>query len=145
MTGRTFTSEQLAALDAIATGGTFEAAAAAAGVSARTLRRWRVEALFAEAVQQARRVAREETAAIVRGLVPRAVAVLDEVLADATAPPTARLKAAEIVLRRALDEPDEQDPPATVREPSDPLFAAMDEALGREPAGEILWPVEEQS
>jgi len=142
MTGRTFTSEQLAALDGIAAGGTFEAAAGAAGVTTRTLRRWRVDPVFAEAVQQARRVAREETAARVRDLVPRAVAVLDEVLTDAGAPATARLKAADIVLRRALDEPDEQDPPAAVREPGDPLFAEMDRALGREPAGAILWPEE---
>lgn len=99
--------------------------------------------LFADAIWQARCAAREETADRVRSLAPRALSVLDEVLANQTALATTRSKAAEIVLRRALNEPDEQDPPSGVRQHVDPLAAAMDEVLGREPTGEILWPAPE--
>ena len=144
MTGQIFTSAQIAALDALASGASFQDAAAAAGVTSRTLRRWRVERLFSQAVQQARRAAREETAAAVRGLVPRAVAVIDEVLSDETAPATVRLKAAEVVLRRALDEPGAHEPLVAVREPcSDPVTASVKRALGEEPTEAVIWPTPE--
>jgi hypothetical protein len=142
MTGRSFTSAQIAALDAIANGASFEAAAVASGVTSRTLRRWRLAPLFGAAVQQARRAAREEAIATVRGLVPRAIAVLDEVLGDQAATAAVRLKAAEIVLRRALGEPGDQEPAVALREPRDPLVEAMERARGLEPTGEILWPRE---
>lgn len=74
----------------------------------------------------------------------QAVAVIDEVLGDANAPVTVRLKAAEVVLRRSLDEPGAQEPPVAVREPcSDPVTAMLERTLGQEPSEAILWPAPE--
>jgi hypothetical protein len=69
-------------MESVAAGSTMEEAAAA-GVTARTLRYWRGEdTLFGRAVTQAKLAAVEDVRGRVRALVPSAMAVIEQVLAS---------------------------------------------------------------
>ena len=92
------TPRQRKAVEALAEGGTYASAAEAAGVSERSLFEWRRKAAFVEAV----RVAQDELFAEARGELRSAsadaVRTLREVMGDAEAPATARVRAALGVL-----------------------------------------------
>lgn len=68
--------EQQRALDALLTGATDVEAAAAAGVSDRTIRRWETEPVFAAALRAAQCTAFDRTVARIAGAASKAEAVL---------------------------------------------------------------------
>jgi hypothetical protein len=80
---------------------TLDDAARAAGVATRTLRRWRAEPAFAQALEAAAGEAFDEALARVRGIAGAAVETLREVMTDPAAPASARVSAARCVLERA--------------------------------------------
>ncbi len=96
------TSRQRRALDALLLGTTLEAAAASAGVSARTLRRWRAEPPFAARLRDAQDQAFEFARNGVRAAALDAVEALREVVRDRAGAASARVSAAKCILDVAL-------------------------------------------
>jgi hypothetical protein len=94
------TAAQYRALTVLLTGGTAEAAAEAAGVSGRTLRRWQLSAEFADAMRsEARESFRQaHTQLLAAGL--EAVAALRQALR--TGSPAGKIRAARTLLELGL-------------------------------------------
>ena len=89
------------AIEALLAGASRSAAAAAAGVSERTLRRWSHEETFQAALRQAQGRAFDAALGELRGSALDGVRVLREVATDATAPHAARVTAARALLEEA--------------------------------------------
>ena len=131
---------RLVVIEAIASGGlTMEDAARAAGVTSRTVRYWRAHSpLFAEAVRQAKNAAVEDVQQRVRGLVPKALQVVENVLDSPDH--RDRYRAAMAVLDRVVgwaNDQGEVEPLAVKDIPPDPLLRL----LGKD--GPVVWPVAE--
>lgn len=92
--------KQRHAVHALAGGASIEDAAAAAGVTTRTLYRWRQSPLFMTALQQADQDAIGEIARTLSAASLRAVAYLVEILNTKKAPPSLRLRAASEILKQ---------------------------------------------
>jgi hypothetical protein len=102
MADNVLSPRQRRALAALLGGATVAVAAESAGVTTRTLARWRESQAFREALADGQR---EALAATVRGLTMiarAAVRVLGKTLADESARPADRLRAASVVLERVL-------------------------------------------
>jgi len=97
------TARQQRALAALLETGRPDDAASSAGVSARTLRRWRTMPEWVGAMREARRRLIRETTAILAGESVGALNTLREIHADPAAPAHARTSAAVAVLRSALE------------------------------------------
>lgn len=95
-------SDRLKAIDAIIAGGDDTAAAEASGVTARTIRRWRNEPAFADAIIRAQDEMLEKVSVDLARTAKYAVGVLRMFLADAAMKPQIRLRAAEILLNSTL-------------------------------------------
>src|SRR5690606_12384514 len=78
-------------------------AAAACGIGERTLYRWLREPAFRSAYRQARREAFSHAIALTQRYAPLAVQTLGKVMADDSAPHTARVQAATSLLRFGRD------------------------------------------
>lgn len=94
--------EQVRAVEALVGGATLAVAAAAAGVSERTLRRWRRQLRFREAVRMARRDAFADGIAAIRSALMEAARALRAVASDVQAPAQARVNAARAIIDTAL-------------------------------------------
>ena len=86
------------AIEALVSGSSRSAAAAAAGVAERTLRRWACSDDFAAALRAAYDEAFTDALRILRGAAMDAVRALREVASDCEAPPPARVAAARAIL-----------------------------------------------
>ena len=98
------TPRQQTAAEVLAAGARLETAAAAAKVSPRTLRRWRLLAPFSAAVREARQASLEEARSLLRTAALDAVRALQEVVRDGESPPAARVAAARVVLQLAEEQ-----------------------------------------
>src|SRR5690349_24426784 len=97
--GRELTPKQTAAALALLTEPTKEKAAAKAGVSVATLRRWEKDRAFLDAVRSARRRVVEDTVSALQGACAGAVEALVRNLTCGK--PAAEIRAAEVILDRA--------------------------------------------
>ena len=97
--GLNLAAEQGRAIDALLREPTLTRAAAAAGVSERTLRRWMVEPAFRSALLAARREAFGQAIGLTQRYAPVAVATLVKVMNDAAAGASAKVTAAGVLLR----------------------------------------------
>jgi hypothetical protein len=95
-------SDRLKAIDVIVAGGDDTAAAEAAGVTPRTIRRWKGEPAFADAIIRAQDEMLEKVSVDLARTAKYAVGVLRMFLADAAMKPQIRLRAAEILLNSTL-------------------------------------------
>lgn len=93
---------QAAALAVLASGGSYQDAAAAAKVSSRTLLAWRRgHPGFIAAVNMVRTEARESVRVGIQAVVATALTTVRELLESETAPAAVKLRASEMVLRSA--------------------------------------------
>jgi hypothetical protein len=92
-------ARQAKALEALLQEPTMTRAAAAGGVNERTLRRWLAEPAFRDAVFRARREAFGQAIWLTQRYAAVAVATLVKVMQDQTAPPSAKVSAAAMVLK----------------------------------------------
>jgi transposase-like protein len=102
-------SRQQKAIACLLSEATVSGAANSAGVSERTLRRWLKQAEFTRVYQQARQESYRESLRLLRRAANAAIAVLVKVMQDVSAPKTARIRAAEVILdhdRRGVMEED---------------------------------------
>lgn len=87
-------ANQVKALEALAAGGSVDEAAAAAGVTVRTVYRWRTSPDFAGALRAANAEGLRELARLVAASSREAVEYLRAVIADVKAPHGVRIRAA---------------------------------------------------
>jgi len=90
------------ALAALLSGANAVEAAAAAGVVTNTIYKWQKDPEFTEALNAAKSEAMDRLGRSLSALGEKAVTTLDEVLDDPAAGPGVRVRAADIVLNRAL-------------------------------------------
>lgn len=93
------TPKQAQAVEALLQGQPMARAAAAAAVNERTLRRWVREPVFRAALLEARREAFGQAVGLTQRYAPVAVATLVKVMNDASAPASAKVTAAAVVLK----------------------------------------------
>jgi hypothetical protein len=101
MSGK-LSGKQEQALIALLTEATVEAAAAKAGMNARTLFRWLNDPPFVAAYRAARRQAVQRATGRLQQAASDAVTTLQDVMTDAAAPAPARVSAAKSVLELAV-------------------------------------------
>lgn len=97
------TIDRMRAVDVIVSGGDDTAAALAAGVTPRTVRRWKTEPAFADAIIRGQDELLEKTSIELTRTAQYAVALLRKFLADGEMKPQIRLRAAEILLSSTLE------------------------------------------
>lgn len=90
------------AVQAVLTARTLAEAAAAAGVTARTLTRWLNDSAFCDALAEAQRAAIAATIRRLAGATGEAVTTLQAIMANKEAPDGARVRAADVVLSRLM-------------------------------------------
>lgn len=95
-------ANQRRAIDALLMGDNKDAAAAAAGVTRRTLDRWHYEPTFRAALNQGGDVAIKDAATRLKASLDTAVGVMRAVMDDKTAPTAVQLRAADMVATHAL-------------------------------------------
>ena len=89
-----FSRKRALAITALLQSGSNAEAAQTAGISARTLLRWKAEPSFADALLTAQAEIFQRASAEVRGLALDSIRVLGEILRDKTAPPPSRVRSA---------------------------------------------------
>ena len=97
--GEGLTPRQQQAVEALLQDPTLTRAAALAGVTERTLRRWLDLAAFRAAVLRSRREAFGRAIGLTQRYAPVAVATLVKVMNDAASPPSSKVTAAAVLLR----------------------------------------------
>ena len=110
---------------------TIAKAAAAAGVGERTLYRWLDQPEFASAYRKARRQAFSQSIALVQRYAPMAVQVLAKVASDPTATMSARVSAAQALLKFGREGIEIEDLAARIEQ----LEAGQQQANGPELGG----------
>lgn len=95
-------TDRLRAIDVLIAGGDDTQAAAAAGVTSRTVRRWKTEPAFADALIRAQDEMLDHVSIELARTARAAVAVLRIFLADASMKPQIRMRSAEILLNSTL-------------------------------------------
>lgn len=97
------TAKHVRAIDALLAGQTRASAAAAAGVTERTLDRWRAELPeFADELARRSSATLRDAALRLKGTIDDAVDVLREVMTSADSRPAVRLRAAQVVIESSL-------------------------------------------
>jgi hypothetical protein len=97
------TSKQREAIEALAQGQSTAQAAAAAGVNARTVRRWGKEPEFHSALLELRREAVGQAVGLMQRYAPVAAATMLRVMNDASAPASSKVTAAAAVFKYARE------------------------------------------
>lgn len=100
--GTELTPKQRLAVAALLTEPSNQAAAAACGVSARTLWRWQQQPAFVDALRAAERGAIDQASRRLATAAGTAITVLTDVLNSPTAAPGIKVRAAECVLMAVL-------------------------------------------
>jgi hypothetical protein len=108
--------KQEAAIAALLSNRSVDDAASAVKVTPKTLYRWLKEPAFDAAYREARRAAFGQTIARLQQGSPAAAALLLKIVVDASAPPSTRVRAAEIVLDKAAKAIELEDVEARVAE-----------------------------
>lgn len=88
------TAKQRRAIAALLSGATKTQAASAAGVTARTLARWRDDDAFSAELKRITRQATDDAAVRLSGMVDKSLTVIGSLLDDANAADSVRLRAA---------------------------------------------------
>ncbi len=101
--------QQLRSVQVLATGGSLQAAAAAGGVTTRTLARWRQQAEFQRAMTSTQHEVLVQVSGALTSLCVQAVKTLGEILVDQAAPPAARISAAKVALDLSMRISDARD------------------------------------
>lgn len=96
------TRKQQQAIAALLSEPTIEAAAVAAGIASRTLKRWLADDVFQHEYKAARRRLIESATGRLRNAMARAVAVLESVAEDKDAASAARVTAASRIIELGL-------------------------------------------
>lgn len=110
MSNESLRPKQRRALGGLLSGLRFDDAARAAGVSSRTLRRWRGEAAFAAVLEAEQGRVFAEAQAMLRGASVDAAGYLRDVVSgDAEANGTARISAAKAILEHAARGVERED------------------------------------
>jgi hypothetical protein len=108
--------KQEEAIPALLSNRTVEEAARAVKVTPKTLYRWLKEAEFDAAYRQARRDAFGQCVARLQHASSAAVSVMLKILTDSSAPPSARLRAADMVVTHSAKAIEIEDIEARVAE-----------------------------
>jgi len=95
------TPRQLRAVDALLSGATYQDAAKSAGVTDKTLSRWRKQPAFDDELRRRGTVAVSDASRRLTGTLDNAVDVLREVMNDEEAPQSVRIRAARYILDAA--------------------------------------------
>ena len=114
--GTKFSRKMEEAVTALLTQANVEAAARAAGISVATLMRWQKEPEFQKAVRQARRAAFGQAITRLQQMSGAAVATLGKMMVEPTAPPSTRVRAAEVIINQAAKAIELEDIDARVAE-----------------------------
>ena len=93
-----------------------EGAAKAAGVGSRTLMRWLKDPAFEKAYMAARRTAFRQSIARLQQMSGAAVTTLGKMMIEPTAPPSTRVRAAEVIINHAAKAIEIEDIEARVAE-----------------------------
>jgi hypothetical protein len=104
------------AVAALLTQSGVEAAARAAGISVTTLMRWQKEPEFQKAYREARRAAFGQAIARLQQMSGAVVATLGRMMAEPTAPPSTRVRAAECIINHGAKAIEIEDIEARVSE-----------------------------
>lgn len=95
------TAKQEQAIVALLVQPNIEQAARAAQVSIRTMHRWLKEPVFDAAYREARRTAFRQSVARMQQASSAAVSTLLKIMLDSTAPPSTRVRAADVIMTHA--------------------------------------------
>src|SRR6202030_4172746 len=107
--GAKFGHKKEQAIAALLSHRNLEEAARAVGISANTLLRWTQEPEFDAAYREARRTAFGQSIARLQQASSAAVTTLLKVMTDPNAPSSTRVRAAEVVLERAVKAIESED------------------------------------
>jgi hypothetical protein len=99
--GAKFSRKMEDAVAALLTQSNVDAAARAVGISVATLMRWQKEPEFQKALREARRAAFAQAIARLQQMSGAAVATLGKVMVDQCAPPSTKVRAAEVIINHA--------------------------------------------
>ena len=114
--GAKFSRKMEDAVAALLTQSNVEAAARSAGISVATLMRWQKEPEFQKALREARRAAFGQAIARLQQMPGAAVAMLGKIMVDQTAPPSTKVRAAEVIINHAAKAIEIEDIEARVTE-----------------------------
>jgi transposase-like protein len=104
------------AVAALLTQRNVEEAARAVGIGVATLLRWQKEPEFQKAYRDARRAAFGQAVARLQQMSGAAVATLGKMMVEPTAPPSTRVRAAEVIINHAAEAIEIEDIEARVTE-----------------------------
>src|SRR5688572_27035255 len=121
------------ALAALLRGDTQQAAAAAAGVTDRTLRAWLHDPPFRDALRESRAQLLSATSALVQAAAREAVATMRAVMTDKGVPARARVTAARSLLELGLRYAEKVEYEARITELEEQLEALLAPKTGDEP------------
>jgi hypothetical protein len=114
--GSKFTRKMEDAVAALLTQSNIEAAARSVGISVATLVRWQKEPEFQKALREARRAAFGQAISRLQQMSGAAVATLGKIMGDQTAPPSTKVRAAEVIINHAAKAIEIEDIEARVSE-----------------------------
>jgi transposase-like protein len=114
--GSKFSRKMDQAVAALLTQRNVEEAARAVGIGVATLLRWQKEPEFQKAYRDARRAAFGQAVARLQQMSGAAVAMLGKMMVEPTAPPSTRVRAAEVIINHAAKAIEIEDIEARVTE-----------------------------
>jgi hypothetical protein len=114
--GAKFSRKMEEAVAALLTQANVDAAARSVGISAATLIRWQKEPEFQKALRQARRAAFGQAITRLQQMSGAAVATLGKMMVEPSAPPSTRVRAAEVIINQAAKAIELEDVEARVTE-----------------------------
>jgi transposase-like protein len=114
--GSKFSRKMDQAVAALLTQRNVEEAARAVGIGVATLLRWQKEPEFQKAYRDARRAAFGQAVARLQQMSGAAVATLGKMMVEPTAPPSTRVRAAEVIINHAAKAIEIEDIEARVTE-----------------------------
>jgi hypothetical protein len=114
--GSKFSRKMDRAVAALLTQRNVEEAARAVGIGVATLLRWQKEPEFQKAYRDARRAAFGQAVARLQQMSGAAVATLGKMMVEPTAPPSTRVRAAEVIINHAAKAIEIEDIEARVTE-----------------------------
>jgi hypothetical protein len=114
--GAKFSRKMEEAVAALLTQANVDAAARSVGISVATLLRWQKEPEFQRATREARRAAFGQAITRLQQMSGAAVATLGKMMVEQSAPPSTRVRAAEVIIHQAAKAIELEDVEARVTE-----------------------------